>query len=85
MPSMWAFALISVAAVVQPDGSGRVAVGGVAHKPWRVAAADAALPQGAKVAAGHLLADARTDEHNAYKVVLVQRTLNAVLADAKKG
>ncbi|MDN4035586.1 xanthine dehydrogenase family protein subunit M [Massilia sp. YIM B02443] len=81
----YAFALISVAAVVQPDGSGRVALGGVAHKPWRVAAADAALPQGAKAAAGQLLADARTDEHNAYKVVLVQRTLNAVLTDAKKG
>ena len=81
----YAFALISVAAVVQPDGSGRVAVGGVAHKPWRVAAADAALPQGAKAAASQLLADARTDEHNAYKVVLVQRTLNAVLTDAKKG
>jgi len=81
----YAFALISVAAVVQPDGSGRVAVGGVAHKPWRVAAADAALPQGAKAASAQLLADARTDEHNAYKVVLVQRTLNAVLTDAKKG
>ena len=81
----YAFALISVAAVVQPDGSGRVALGGVAHKPWRVAAADAALPQGAKAASAQLLADARTDEHNAYKVVLVQRTLNAVLTDAKKG
>jgi len=81
----YAFALISVAAVVQADGSGRVAVGGVAHKPWRVAAADAALPQGAKAAAAQLLANARTDEHNAYKVMLVQRTLGAVLADAKKG
>jgi len=81
----YAFALISVAAVVQADGSGRVAVGGVAHKPWRVAAADAALPQGAKAAAAQLLAGARTDEHNAYKVMLVQRTLGAVLTDAKKG
>ena len=31
----YAFALVSVAAVVQPDGTGRVALGGVAHKPWR--------------------------------------------------
>ena len=31
----FAFALVSVAAVVQQDGSGRVAVGGIAHKPWR--------------------------------------------------
>ena len=81
----YAFALISVAAVVQPDGSGRVAVGGVAHKPWRVAAADAVLGQGSKAATAQLLAGARTDEHNAYKVVLVQRTLASVLADAKKG
>ena len=38
----YAFALVSVAAIVQRDGSGRVALGGVAHKPWRVEAADAA-------------------------------------------
>jgi xanthine dehydrogenase YagS FAD-binding subunit len=44
----YAFALISVAAIVQCDGSGRVALGGVAHKPWRVEAADALLPKGAK-------------------------------------
>ena len=81
----YAFALVSVAAVIQPDGSGRVAVGGVAHRPWRVAAADAALPQGAQAATAQLLAGARTDEHNAYKVVLVQRALGALLADAKKG
>ena len=36
----YAFALVSVAAVVQPDGNGRVALGGVAHKPWRVEAAE---------------------------------------------
>src|SRR5205823_3219931 len=41
----YAFALVSVAAVVQADGSGRVALGGVAHRPWRVAAADAAMAQ----------------------------------------
>ena len=39
----YAFALVSVAAVVQRDGSGRVALGGVAHKPWRVEAAEAEL------------------------------------------
>jgi xanthine dehydrogenase YagS FAD-binding subunit len=37
----YAFALVSVAAIVQRDGSGRVALGGVAHKPWRVEAAEA--------------------------------------------
>ncbi len=41
----YAFALVSVAAVVQPDGGGRVALGGVAPKPWRREEADAALPR----------------------------------------
>lgn len=79
----YAFALVSVAAVVQPDGSGRVALGGVAHKPWRDDAADAALPQGAKAAAAHLLAGATTTEDNAFKLPLVERTLAAVLAQAR--
>jgi len=79
----YAFALVSVAAVVQRDGSGRVALGGVAHKPWRDDAADAALPQGAKAAAAHLLAGARTTEDNAFKLPLVERTLAAVLAQAR--
>lgn len=83
--SSYAFALVSVAAVVQPDGSGRVALGGVAHKPWRVEAAEALLPRGAKAVTDQLLACARTTHENAFKLPLVQRTLAAVLADAKKG
>jgi xanthine dehydrogenase YagS FAD-binding subunit len=79
----YAFALVSVAAIVQPDGSGRVALGGVAHKPWRVDGADRALPQGAKAAAAALVGGARTTEHNAFKVPLVERTLASVLAEAK--
>jgi xanthine dehydrogenase YagS FAD-binding subunit len=78
----YAFALVSVAAVVQPDGSGRVALGGVAHRPWRVAAADGAA-QGAKAVTAQLLAGARTTEENAFKITLVQRTIASVLADAK--
>ena len=83
--SSYAFALVSVAAVVQADGSGRVALGGVAHKPWRLPAADASLPQGGKAVAEQLLAGARTTHENAYKIPLVQRTLSSVLAEAKKG
>ena len=79
----YAFALVSVAAVIQRDGSGRVALGGVAHKPWRDAAADAALPQGAKAATARLLADAKPTHDNAFKVPLAERTLAAVLAQAK--
>ncbi|SDH56559.1 MULTISPECIES: xanthine dehydrogenase family protein subunit M [unclassified Duganella] len=81
----YAFALISVAAVVLPDGSGRVALGGVAHKPWRVPAADASMQQGAKVVAEQLLAGAKPSAESAFKIPLVQRTLASVLADVKKG
>ena len=79
----YAFALVSVAAIVQRDGTGRVALGGVAHKPWRVEAAEAELPRGAGAAAAALLAGARTTHDNAFKVPLVQRTLASVLAQAK--
>lgn len=79
----YAFALISVGAIIQPDGSGRVAVGGVAHKPWRVEAAEARLPDGAKAVTESLLANARTTEDNAFKRPLVERTLAAVLVEAR--
>ncbi|NUU04062.1 FAD binding domain-containing protein [Herbaspirillum robiniae] len=83
--SSYAFALVSVAAVVQPDGRGRVALGGVAHKPWRVEAAEAAMPQGAAAVAERLLAGAAPTDENAFKITLAKRTLAAVLAEAKKG
>lgn len=79
----YAFALVSVAAVLQHDGSGRVAVGGIAPKPWRVEAAEAALPRGAKPAADILLAGARPTKDNAFKLPLVARTLGAVMAQAR--
>jgi xanthine dehydrogenase YagS FAD-binding subunit len=80
----YAFALVSVAAVVQRDGSGnRIAVGGVAPMPWRVTAAEAELPRGPKPAAEALLAGARPTHDNAFKLVLVERTLAAALADAR--
>ena len=78
----YAFALVSVAAVIQPDGSGRVAIGGIAPKPWRVPAADAALPDAA-TAARELTADATPTEHNRFKIALVERTLAGVLAEAR--
>ncbi|MDP9057516.1 MAG: xanthine dehydrogenase family protein subunit M [Pseudomonadota bacterium] len=79
----YAFALVSVAAVIQHDGSGRVAVGGIAPKPWRVEAAETALPYGARAVASPLLAGARPTHDNAFKVLLVERTLSAVLAEVK--
>jgi len=81
----YAFALVSVAAVVLPDGSGRVALGGVAHKPWRVPEADGRMASGANAVVERLLAGAKPTADNAFKVTLVQRTLESVLAEAKKG
>jgi xanthine dehydrogenase YagS FAD-binding subunit len=79
----YAFALVSVGAIVQRDGSGRVALGGVASKPWRAEAAEAEMPRGAKAVAARLLADAKPTRENAFKLPLVERTLGAVLAEAR--
>ncbi|CAN7423142.1 FAD binding domain-containing protein [Acidovorax sp. LjRoot194] len=79
----YAFALVSVAAIVQRDGSGRVALGGVAHKPWRVEAAEQHLPRGAKAVADQLLAGARPTHDNAFKLPLAERTLAAALQQAR--
>ncbi|MBQ0819932.1 xanthine dehydrogenase family protein subunit M [Microvirga terrae] len=79
----YAFALVSVASVIQQDGTGRIAVGGIAHKPWRVEAAEADLPRGAKAAAEGLLAGATPTHENAFKVLLVERTLGSVLDEAR--
>jgi xanthine dehydrogenase YagS FAD-binding subunit len=79
----YAFALISVGAIVQRDGSGRVALGGVAHKPWRIEAAEAELPRGAKAVTDQLLAGAKPTHENAFKLKLAERTLGAVLTEAR--
>ena len=79
----YAFALVSIAAILQKDGTGRVAIGGVAHKPWRVEAAEAELPRGARAAASSMLNGAKPTHDNAFKVPLVERTLGAVLAEAR--
>ena len=79
----YAFALVSVALVVQPDGSGRVGLGGVAHQPWRLPSAEALLAQGAPAVTTQLLAGAAPTHDNAFKLPLVERTLAAALLQAK--
>jgi xanthine dehydrogenase YagS FAD-binding subunit len=79
----YAFALVSVGAIVQRDGTGRVALGGVAHRPWRVEAAEAEMPRGAKAVTAQLLAGAKPTHENAFKLPLVERTLAAALAEAR--
>jgi xanthine dehydrogenase YagS FAD-binding subunit len=79
----YAFALVSVAAIVQRDGTGRVALGGVAPKAWRVEAAERQMPRGPRAVAAQLFADARPTKQNAFKLTLAERALGAVLTEAK--
>ena len=82
--SSYAFALVSVGLILQKDGSGRVAVGGIAPKPWRVEAAEALLPKGAKAVSERLLDGATPTHDNQFKLTLVERTLGSVLAQARE-
>ena len=65
------------------DGTGRVALGGVAHKPWRVEAAEAETAARREGRRGAAARRRRTTDDNAFKVPLVERTLAAVLAEAR--
>jgi xanthine dehydrogenase YagS FAD-binding subunit len=76
--SSYAFALVSVAAVFGHDGSARFAFGGLAPKPWRVQAADAAASRGAAAVAEAALAGARPTAQNAFKQGLTARTLASI-------
>ncbi|TGE01706.1 FAD binding domain-containing protein [Methylobacterium nonmethylotrophicum] len=83
----YAFALVSVAAVIEADGttirSARLAFGGLAHKPWRVAEAEDALVREGVGAAGEAaLKGARGYGANDFKIPLAKRTLAAAVADA---
>ncbi len=84
----YAFATVSVAAVLVRDGgriiAGRVAFGGLAPKPWRVEAADAEIGRGVDATADVALTGARPTEHNAFKLPLVRRTLAAAFTDAAR-
>ena len=79
----YAYALVSVAAILHKDGGGRVAFGGVAPKPWRVEAAEALLPQGAKAVTDRAFQGARPTADNAFKLTLARRTVAAVIAESK--
>ena len=80
----YAFALVSVALIILPDGTGRVALGGVAHKPWRNRAADELLPQGAAPVMERLFQGARPTEENQFKITLAERTLAGLISEAKE-
>jgi xanthine dehydrogenase YagS FAD-binding subunit len=82
----YAFALVSVAAIVDGAGgtvrSARMAFGGLAHKPWRVPAAEQAVPQGADAVADAVLQGAQGQGDNDFKIPLLRRVLAGVLQDA---
>ncbi|GJD60207.1 FAD binding domain-containing protein [Methylobacterium frigidaeris] len=85
----YAFALVSVAAVIEADGdkvrSARLAFGGLAHKPWRVAEAEEALVREGVGAAGEAaLRGARGYGANDFKIPLAKRTLAAAVAEARR-
>jgi xanthine dehydrogenase YagS FAD-binding subunit len=81
----YAFALVSVAAALQMDGNtvrtARIALGGVAHKPWRASATEAALvgktldAATLQSAAALAVQGAQPRRDNAFKVTLAQRAI----------
>jgi len=91
----YAFALVSVAAALELDRGTvqdvRLALGGVATKPWRAWKAEEALKgrpatkDGFRAAAGAELADARPLRDNGFKVELARRTITAVLDELTGG
>ena len=88
----YAFALVSIAAALELEGDtikeARLALGGVAHKPWRDPAAEAALlggpanPAAFARAAELLLRDAKGYAHNAFKIDLARRGIVRALTQA---
>ncbi|WCK79767.1 FAD binding domain-containing protein [Agrobacterium fabrum] len=90
----YAFALVSVAAALDVDDAGnvkdvRLALGGVAHKPWRALKAESRLKgqqanaESFRAAAEAELADAIGLQDNAFKIELAKRTIVAVLEELK--
>ena len=91
----YAFALVSVAVGLEIEGDtikeARLALGGVAHKPWRDRQAEAQL-NGARAtrenflhAAETVLRDARGFGHNDFKIELARRAILRALAQAARG
>jgi xanthine dehydrogenase YagS FAD-binding subunit len=91
----YAFALVSVAVGLDMDGNcisrARLALGGVAHKPWRDQSAEAALegqaadPAVFARAAELVLRDARSFRHNTFKIDLARRAIIRALTQAARG
>ena len=91
----YAFALVSVAAALELEGGtirqARLALGGVAHKPWRDNTAEASLrgkpadEASFRTAADILLRDAKGYAHNSFKIELARRAIIRTLSQAARG
>jgi xanthine dehydrogenase YagS FAD-binding subunit len=91
----YAFALVSVAAALEVKNNEiknvRIALGGVAHKPWRAVKAEnyltgkAATEENFKLAAEAELKNAKGFEHNSFKIELAKRTIVGVLNELAGG
>lgn len=91
----YAFALVSVAAALQIEGgriaAARVALGGVAHKPWRNPDAEQSMtgmqanPENFADFARDLLSAAKGQGDNDFKITLAQRAIARALAQAAAG
>jgi xanthine dehydrogenase YagS FAD-binding subunit len=91
----YAFALVSVAAALELDGDtikeARLALGGVAHKPWRDTSAEVALRGGSAnsatfaQAADLVLRDANGFAHNTFKIDLARKVIVRTLTQAARG
>jgi xanthine dehydrogenase YagS FAD-binding subunit len=91
----YAFALVSVAAALELEGGtitqARLALGGVAHKPWRDNTAEASLrgkpadEASFRTAADILLRDAKGYAHNSFKIELARRAIIRALSQAARG
>ena len=90
----FAFALVSLAAILDIDGGkvrdARLALGGVAHKPWHPAAAErelvgaAAQPDSFEAAAQAAIKDAQPHPNNEFKITLSERLIARTLGDLAK-
>lgn len=90
----YAFAIVSVAAALELEGNIikdiRLALGGVAHKPWRDKAAEATLigktatPDNFRMLAETVLANAKGYSYNTFKIELAKRAIVRAFTNAAK-
>ena len=91
MPSRWSRSPPRWSSTATRIKEARLALGGVAHKPWRDPSAEAALrgadrrPRGLHASRRPALRDAKGYGHNAFKIDLARRAIVRALTQAAHG